>query len=256
MGSRFSRIAAPLTGVLAVLAAVGFVLAAPRLLDLSADQAAIPAPPAGTGEVSSVVAPTPPDSRGQTVSPGLTPSTGPGQAPPAGTAGPASPAGPGSPTAFPGIAPNERPTGGGISATPQPGVGEEAPGQDGGDDDHGGPSHPAKEHKGHKAHHGHGKGHEHHGNGNGNGHSGDGDGQQQEQGHGKHDNGKHGKDHSKHDNGNHNGWTKPDKDPPEKSHDSLGSGHGNGQKPDREHGQKAKHGKSDRRAHSHSRSRR
>jgi len=44
-------------GLLAVLAAVGFVLAAPRLLDLSRNQAAIPAPPAGTGEVASVVAP-------------------------------------------------------------------------------------------------------------------------------------------------------------------------------------------------------
>ena len=253
MGSRFSRIAAPVTGVLAVLAAVGFVLAAPRLLDLSGDQAAIPAPPAGTGEVASVVAPgppAPPDSPGQTPSRGETTATGPSEASPAGTAGPA---GPGSPAAFPGIAPNERLTGGGISATPQPGVGE-APGQDGDDDGHGAPSHPAKEHKGHKQHHGHGKGHEHHGNGKGNGHSGDGDGRQQDNHHGKDDHGRH--DNGHHDNGKHNGWTKPDKDPPEKSHDSLGSGHGNGQKPDREHGQGAKHGKSDRRAHSHSRSRR
>ena len=63
-------------------------------------------------------------------------------------------------------------------------------------------------------------------------------------------------DHGKHNNGKHNGATKPKKDPPQKSNHSLGSGHGNGKKPDREHGQGAKHGKSERRAHSHSRSRR
>ena len=224
MGSRFWRLVAPLSGVLAVLAAVGFVLAAPRLLDLSADQAAIPAPPAGTGDVVSVVAPArqaPPGTPGQTAA------AGPSEGPPSGGATPASSTAPATPEAFPGIAPNERPSGGGISATPQPGVGEE-PDRD--DDGGGGPSHTAKDHKAHQGHHGHGKGHEHHGNGQGVGHSGDGD--QQDTDHGKHNNGKH------------NGWTKPKKDPPQKSNHSLGSGHGNGKKPDREHGQGAKHGKS------------
>ena len=235
MGSRFSRIAAPLTGVLAVLAAVGFVLAAPRLLDLSGHQAAIPPPPAGTVDVTSIVAPGPPTPPG---TPGQTAAGRPSEAPPSGGAGSTASTASAAPGAFSGIAPSERLSGGGISATPQPGVGEVSDR----DNDDGGPSHTAKDHKAHHGHDGHGKGHEHHGNGQGVGHSGDGD--QQDSDYGKHNNGKH------------NGATKPTKDPPQKSNDSLGSGHGHGKKSDREHGQGAKHGKSERRAHSHSRSRR
>ena len=232
VGSRFSRIAAPVVGQLAVLAAVGFVLAAPHHLDSSRTQTAIPAPPAGTGEVASVVAPpleTPEPPRPT----GRVPPLGPSETPPPSGAS-AAPPSPATPVTGPGIAPTERPSGGGISATPSPGVGR-GPDQDDGD----GHGRPAKN-KAHK-HQGHGKGHEHHGNGNGVGHSGD-DG-------GRHDNGKHG-------HGKHNGWTKPDKNPPPKASHSLGSGHGNGKKPDREHGQGAKHGKSGGRGHSHSRSRR
>jgi len=231
VGSRFSRIAAPVVGLLAVSAAVGFVLAAPSLLDSSRNQAAIPAPPAGTGEVASVVAPpleTPHPA-------GRTPPIGPAEAPPPSDASAAAPTR-SAPAAGPGIAPSERPSGGGISATPQPGVGED-PGQD----DDNGRGRPAKDKARHE-HRGHGKGHEHHGNGQGVGHPGDESGDRQ--------------DNRKHDHGKHNGWTKPEKDPPPKSDHSLGSGHGHGTKPDGEHGQGAKHGKSGGRAHSHSRSRR
>jgi hypothetical protein len=228
VGSRFSRIAAPVLGLLAVLAAVGFVLAAPHLLKSSRDEAAIPAPPAGSGEVASVVAPplqTPPGGRVPPLGPSESPAPGSTATPP--LAGPS----------LPGLGPAERPSGGGISATPQPGVGEEpesrAPAGHG--DGHG-----AKK-PSHKGHHGHGNGHEHHGNGKGVGHSGDQNGDRD--------------DGSRHDNGNHNGWTKPKKDPPAKSHDSLGSGHGHG-KSDRGNGSSSKHGKSHRGADSHARSRR
>jgi hypothetical protein len=228
VGSRFSRIAAPVLGVLAVLAAVGFVLAAPHLLKSSQSEAAIPAPPAGTGEVASVVAPPLQNSPGNPN--GRVPPLGPGDGPhPGATATP--------PLSLPPatIDPTERPSGGGISATPQPGVGEEPESDEP-------PGHEAKQ--AHHTHHGHGQGHEHHGNGKGVGHSGDENGD------------RHDGDGGKHDNGKHNGSTKSKKDPPPKSHHSLGSGHGHGKKSDRGDGQTAKHGKSHGRAHSHSRSRR
>jgi hypothetical protein len=232
VGSRFSRIAAPVVGLLAVLAAVGFVLAAPRLLDSSRDQAAIPAPPAGTGEVASVVAP-PLETPGPVHPAGRTPPIGSTEtSAPSGAS--AAPPAPSTPAADPGIAPNERPSGGGISATPQPGVGQ-GPDQD---DGHG---RSAKD-TAHGTHHGHGNGHEHHGNGQGVGHSGDGSGDRH--------------DHGKHSGGKHNGWTKPEKDPPPKPDHSLGSGHGSSTKSGGEHGQGAQHGKSGGRAHSHARSRR
>jgi hypothetical protein len=125
MGSRFSRIAAPVLGLLAVMAAVGFVLAAPFLLDSSPEQTALPAPPSSTGEVASVVAPSL-------------------NTPQAGSGGAPSPSGATTPslTAPALLGPNasstlmaaplpesgaQRPLpsarGGGISATAQPGVG-------------------------------------------------------------------------------------------------------------------------------------
>jgi hypothetical protein len=133
---------------------------------------------------------------------------------------------------LPGLAPTERPSGGGISATPQPGVGEGPVSRTPSD---------AKDHSP-KSHHGHGRGHEHHGSGKGVGHSGDENGNRD--------------DGSRNDNGKHNGWTKPKKDPPPKSHDSLGSGHGHGTKSDRGNGQASNHEKSHGGAHSHARSRR
>jgi hypothetical protein len=232
VGSRFSRIVAPALGLLAVAVAVAFVLAAPHLLNKPPAQAAIPAPPAGSGQVSSVVAPAlaPPGT-----SPGVTPSGSP--AAPAATSPATSPTSPSSSTG--GLRPVGPLTGGGISATPQPGVGVhpavQAPP---GDDDH---SHGKKEHH---AHHGHGEGHEHHGNGVGVGHSGDQTGDSEH---------KHG---GKSNNGKHNGWTKPNKpSPPKASHD-LGSGHGNGKKSDRGDAAPAKHGKPKKRGRPRARSRR
>ena len=214
MGSRFSRIAAPLTGVLAVLAAVGFVLAAPRLLDVSGDQAAIPAPPAGTGEVASVVAPL---RCGPPGHPGADALGRPGEAPRSGGATPASPTGPATPRpSRDRLPPSVRAAAG----SPRPRSPESAKSLS--PRTTAAPAMPRRDHKAHHAHHGHGKGHEHHGNGQGVGHSGDENGDQ------------HDSDHGKHDNGKHNGATKPKKDPPPKSNHSLGSGHGHGKKSDRE----------------------
>jgi hypothetical protein len=226
-----SRIAAPALGLLAVIVAVGFVLAAPRLLDKPPAQEAIPAPPAGRGQVSSVVAPalappkTPTAPSGSTLAATL---------PATGSSVSATPSAP-STSGTDNLGPAGSPHGGGISATAGVRVAAR-PGHD---------EHQAKEHQGH---HGHGEGHEHHGNGQGVGHGGDGTGD------GDSDSDK-GKDHS--DKGNHNGWTKPKKHSPPKAHDSLGSGHGHGgKKSDRGDGAPAHHGKSRRRHRSHARARR
>jgi hypothetical protein len=223
-----SRIAAPALGLLAVVVAVAFVLAAPRLLDKPPAQEAIPAPPAGFGQVSSVVAPVlaPP----KTTAPTSTTSVTLPAPVAAGTSVLAAP--PALSTSGPGnLGPAGSPHGGGISATPGVRVAMRP--------DH--DEHAAEEHK---AHHGHGKGHEHHGNGHGVGHSGDGTGD-----------GEQHKDHS--DNGNHNSWTKPKKHSPPKAHNSLGSGHGHGgKKSDRDDAAPAHHGKSRKRHRSHARSRR